>query len=185
MNVETMTQRMLVIDDDPLFNRILSRALTSRGYAVSGAHTAAEALPLAEQMRPQMIVLDLNLAGSGGSMSGLALVAPLSAPALTAHRGADRYASTPPRWSHRSARPPSRQAGDVDTLLAAFGVGALGKQPADSPPPSTPLSVERMEWEHIQRILLEHAGNISATARALNMHRRTLQRKLGKRPVKS
>jgi Response regulator consisting of a CheY-like receiver domain and a Fis-type HTH domain len=35
-----------------------------------------------------------------------------------------------------------------------------------------------------QVTLSEHDGNISATARALNMHRRTLQRKLGKKPVK-
>jgi len=47
-----------------------------------------------------------------------------------------------------------------------------------------PLSVDRLEWEHIQRVLQEHEGNISATARALNMHRRTLQRKLAKYPVK-
>jgi two-component system response regulator RegA len=46
------------------------------------------------------------------------------------------------------------------------------------------MSVDRMEWEHIQRVLREHQGNISATARALNMHRRTLQRKLLKRPAK-
>ena len=48
---------------------------------------------------------------------------------------------------------------------------------------ASPLSVERLEWEHIQRVLTEHQGNISSTARALNMHRRTLQRKLAKRPV--
>ena len=46
----------------------------------------------------------------------------------------------------------------------------------------TPLSVERLEWEHLQKVLMDHNGNISATARALNMHRRTLQRKLQKRP---
>jgi two-component system response regulator RegA len=33
-------------------------------------------------------------------------------------------------------------------------------------------------------VLLEHNGNISAAARALKMHRRTLQCKLAKRPVK-
>jgi two-component system response regulator RegA len=38
-----------------------------------------------------------------------------------------------------------------------------------------------MEWEYIRRILAEHGGNIAATARALKMHRRTLQRKLSKR----
>jgi two-component system response regulator RegA len=34
-------------------------------------------------------------------------------------------------------------------------------------------------------VLNEHDGNISATARSMGMHRRTLQRMLAKRPVKS
>ncbi|MHB8474249.1 MAG: helix-turn-helix domain-containing protein [Gammaproteobacteria bacterium] len=41
-----------------------------------------------------------------------------------------------------------------------------------------------MEWEHIQKVLLANDGNISATARVLSMHRRTLQRKLAKRPAR-
>jgi two-component system response regulator RegA len=47
-----------------------------------------------------------------------------------------------------------------------------------------PLPVSRVEWEHIQKVLLENQGNISDTAKALGMHRRTLQRKLAKRPAK-
>lgn len=47
-----------------------------------------------------------------------------------------------------------------------------------------PLSVNRLEWEHIQRVLRDNGGNVSATARSLGMHRRTLQRKLAKRPVR-
>ena len=47
-----------------------------------------------------------------------------------------------------------------------------------------PLSVKRLEWEHLQKVLVEHDQNISAAARALGMHRRTLQRKLEKRPVR-
>src|SRR5690606_23781763 len=50
--------------------------------------------------------------------------------------------------------------------------------------PENPMSVDRLQSEHIQRVLAEHQGNISATARALGMHRRTLQRKLQKRPVR-
>jgi len=46
-----------------------------------------------------------------------------------------------------------------------------------------PMSTRRLEWEHIQQVLADHQYNISATARALNMHRRTLQRKLAKKPV--
>jgi two-component system response regulator RegA len=45
------------------------------------------------------------------------------------------------------------------------------------------LSVERLEWEYIHRVLSEQGGNVSATARALKMHRKTLQRKLGKHPA--
>jgi len=54
------------------------------------------------------------------------------------------------------------------------------------PPPlkTQPAQIERLEWEHIQRVLQEHEGNFSATARALNMHRRTLQRKLAKPPLR-
>lgn len=47
------------------------------------------------------------------------------------------------------------------------------------------LSLKRFEWEHIQQVLAENDGNVSATARQLNMHRRTLQRKLLKKSPKS
>jgi two-component system response regulator RegA len=46
------------------------------------------------------------------------------------------------------------------------------------------LTVKRLEWEHLQKVLNECNDNISAAARKLRMHRRTLQRKLAKRPVK-
>ncbi len=39
-------------------------------------------------------------------------------------------------------------------------------------------SLEHLKWKHIMRVLADHGGNISATARALRMHRRTLQRQL-------
>jgi two-component system response regulator RegA len=48
-----------------------------------------------------------------------------------------------------------------------------------------PLPLSRLEWEHIQKVLTECGGNISETARRLGMHRRTLQRKLAKRPVRA
>jgi two-component system response regulator RegA len=70
---------------------------------------------------------------------------------------------------------------DADEVVAAFG-RAVGD--AGIPVPSRPLSVDRLEWEHIQRVLAENGGSISATARSLGMYRRTLQRKLSKRPVR-
>ncbi|MCK4587144.1 MAG: helix-turn-helix domain-containing protein, partial [Gammaproteobacteria bacterium] len=65
-------------------------------------------------------------------------------------------------------------------------INALQRDAGDAavPPAENPVSVKRLEWEHLQKVLMEHDGNISAAARALNMHRRTLQRKLAKRPVR-
>ena len=48
-----------------------------------------------------------------------------------------------------------------------------------------PMSVNRLEWEHIERVLRKHKSNISETARALSMHRRTLQRKLAEDTCKT
>ena len=69
---------------------------------------------------------------------------------------------------------------DARTVEAAF---RDDEGDADAPTCDDLLSVERLEWEYIQRVLAEQGGNISATARALKMHRKTLQRKLNKHPV--
>ena len=67
--------QILVIDDDPVFNRVLTRALKSRGFDVTGTHSAEEAAKLIPATRAGRAVLDLNIAGT----SGLTLVAPLLA----------------------------------------------------------------------------------------------------------
>lgn len=72
---------------------------------------------------------------------------------------------------------------EIEAILTAFDDD--GPPDVDSAASDEPLSVDRLEWEHIQRVLHENDGNISATARALKMHRRTLQRKLAKRPVRT
>lgn len=177
----TASRRIMVIDDDPVFNRVLTRALGQRGYDVVSAHSVDEARTLAQEMRPPLAVLDLNLAGA----SGLALIGPLKAAradcrivVLTGYASiATAVEAIKLGATHYLAKPT-----DVDAILAAF---AATSPAAPAAPPSQPLSVDRLEWEHIQRVLKEHEGNISATARALRMHRRTLQRKLMKRPVKS
>jgi len=79
--------------------------------------------------------------------------------------------------------------GAVNYLMKPVTAGeilaALRQEGADDDVPvsAKPMSVSRVEWEHIQRVLHENNGNISATARALSLHRRTLQRKLAKRPA--
>ena len=179
-----MTSRVLVIDDDATFNAVLARALTRRGYQVSSATDAAAALTAAQAAPPDAVVLDLNL----GSSSGLQLIRPLLdiAPGsrIVVLTG---YASiaTAVEAINLGAVQYFAKPIEVDAIVAVFDSPEEVEEAGETDVPGDPLSVGRLEWEHIQRVLLEHEGNISATARALKMHRRTLQRKLAKRPLKA
>ncbi|MDO6514769.1 response regulator transcription factor [Neptuniibacter sp. 2_MG-2023] len=175
-----MTKRFLIVDDDPTFTRVLSRAMTRRGFDVQVARSAEDTALLIENWIPDLATVDLKIEGSSGlsiiphlkeknaEMRILMLTGYASiATAVEAIKlGATQYLPKP---------------ADAEQILAA-----LDQVEADAEREVTeqPMSVNRLEWEHIQKVLNEHEGNISATARALGMHRRTLQRKLAKRPVK-
>lgn len=183
-----MNETTLIIEDDDTFSATLQRALKRRGLAVETARTTATALELAQSIMPARVVLDLNLAGE----SGLGLIQRLLAinpgcriVVLTGYASISTAVDAIKLGAVQYLTKPV----DVDTLLRAFGHTLEGDQAAPAAATTaaisqTPMSVERMEWEHIQRVLRDHGENISATARALNMHRRTLQRKLLKRPAK-
>ena len=78
------------------------------------------------------------------------------------------------------------RAGAADYLPKPLGEdelvdALLGRTPTLPPVPETPLRLQRICWEHIQRILAQCGHNLSEAARRLRMHRRTLQRILSKR----
>lgn len=170
----------LIVDDDPTFAGLLLRALERRQLSGEIAHCVADALQLSEQFLFARAIIDLKL----GADSGLQLIRELKL------RQPDMAVLMLTGYSSISTAVEAVKSGainylckpaDADEILTAFGtdqkITPIGMD-------YTPISVDRLEWEHIQRVLQENNGNISATARALNMHRRTLQRKLQKRPVK-
>lgn len=172
-------ERLLLVDDDEIFLDVLSRAMGKRGYDVLSSTTITDAVSQARKMKPAMAVVDLKLEGESGldlipllveinpQMNIVVLTGYSSiATAVTAiKRGAADYLSKPVT------------AGDVIKALSGESQQTMMQEEF------SPMSVERMEWEHIQKILKENDGNISATARSLGMYRRTLQRKLAKKPV--
>jgi two-component system, response regulator RegA len=172
--------RMLVVDDDPVFAAALAQALQRRGHQVVVAHGFEAALAVAASADFDAAVLDLRLAAD----SGLRLIAPLKGlcPDLR-FLLLTGYASI-------ATAVEAIKLGAVHYLAKPAGVEeiltALGREDGDAavPPADEPMSVDRLEWEYIQKVLAENQGNLSATARALKMHRRTLQRKLAKRPVR-
>jgi two-component system response regulator RegA len=172
---------LLLVDDDDTFCRVLSAALERRGFAVRVAHNVAEGLVAAEGDSPEFAVIDLKMPGP----SGLELVKKLKA--LDAHTRivvltgfasvATAVEAIKLGATHYLAKP-----ADADEIVAAFSRDSGN---AAVPLEAKPLPLSRLEWEHIQKVLTECGGNISETARRLGMHRRTLQRKLAKRPAKA
>ena len=180
LNEQEEQPHLLLVDDDPTFTPVMARAMERRGLRVSVANSAEEGLVLAKDDLPDYAVLDLKMDGDSGLVllpKLLELDGEMRVVILTGYssiataveaikRGATNYLCKP---------------ADADDVLTA-----LLSEHADlnTLVPENPMSVDRLQWEHIQRVLAEHGGNISATARALGMHRRTLQRKLQKRPVR-
>lgn len=173
--------RLLVVDDDVMFCRVLARGLQRRGVATELAHTAADGLHAARTFAPDGVLLDLKL----GADNGLALIRELAT--LCPHARivlATGFASiaTAVDAIRRGAWNYLPKPFDLEALEQAFAVPSDDAAPTE--PPATPASLRRHEWEHVQRVLAECGGNVSATARVLGLDRRTLQRRLAKRPVR-
>jgi two-component system response regulator RegA len=172
---------LLLVDDDLTFCRVLAKALEKRGFDVFTATGLTTGLELAADHHPDYAVIDLRI----GQESGLELVAELH----TQHPELRMLMLT--GYASIATAVEAIKLGAVHYLTKPAAVddiiNALQRDSGDAavPPAETPISVKRLEWEHLQKVLMEHDGNISAAARALNMHRRTLQRKLAKKPVKS
>jgi two-component system response regulator RegA len=178
---DDVTPTLLVVDDDEVFRNRLARAFIGRGYSVRTAANVDAALDLARVESPQFAVVDLKMPGR----SGLELVRQLKqidattkvvvltgygsiATAIDAMKlGATHYLPKP---------------ADADDIIAAF---ARDENAPLSDGEITAPSLARAEWEHIQRVLSDCAGNISEAARRLGMHRRSLQLKLRKYPPRA
>lgn len=170
---------LLLVDDDETFTRVMARAMSRRGLRVSIANSADEGLALAKDDLPDYAVLDLKMEGDSGLVllpKLLELDTEMKVLILTGYSSITTAVEAIKRGACNYLCKPA----DADDVLVALlsDHGDLATLV-----PENPMSVDRLQWEHIQRILADHDGNISATARALGMHRRTLQRKLQKRPV--
>jgi two-component system response regulator RegA len=171
---------LLIVDDDARLCQRRARAWERRGCVVEPADRVAAGIAAATARPPAFAVVDLRL----GDGSGLAVVEAM-----------------------RKVRPSARIVmltgyGNIATAVAAVKAGAVDylPKPADAdaverallatdqalpPPPDDPMSADRVRWEHIQRVFEQCDRNVSETARRLKMHRRTLQRILGKHAPRS
>jgi len=171
--------KLLIIEDDEAFARTLARRLAKYGFDCHVEHNEEQVIATFESVEPEYVLLDMKLQ----TLSGLHFIkhikafnnniklvlltgfASIATAVEAVKLGADDYLTKP-----------------ADTLLIVQTL--LGKENMEPEIlPQERMSAERLEWEHIQQVLKANEGNVSETARQLNMHRRTLQRKLQKKPV--
>lgn len=177
-------KHFLVIDDDRAFAEVLLRSLQRKSFRASLACTADGALQqltAAGDAPITHVVLDMKLAETTGLQLLPRLLAQQPDLNIVILTGYASVATTVEAIKQGAINYLCKPA-STEEILAAFDDDRGDSD--DALPDESPLSVDRMEWEYIQRQLQAHHGNIAATARALGMHRRTLQRKLQKRPGK-
>lgn len=175
-----MSGRLLLVDDDPTLLRVLTAAMQRRGFEVTALPDAEAAEDAAHQTPPDYAVVDLNLPGRSGLMLLPVLVACNPQMRIVVLTGYASVATTVEAMKLGATDYLAKPA-DADEVVAALYRDEADPEVA---PNQSPLSLKRLEWEYIQRVLVENDGNVSATARQLGMHLRTLQRKLHKRPVR-
>lgn len=189
--MEKIDSPILVVDDDATFLRILGNALQQQQIETLLAESPEAASQIYQAHKIEYAILDLNIDGQ----SGLQVLQDLL------QQQPDCRALILTGYASITTAVEAMRLGAIDYLCKPASVQDILKKLTTLEPatkqeketenrPLNPseddfqaMSVRRMEWEHIQKVLAENDGNISATAKALNMHRRTLQRKLQKRPV--
>lgn len=171
----SVENRLLIIDDDLPLRERLVHTFSKRGFDVIAAESIAQARQVLKRNSFDYAILDLKL----NDGYGLDLVEEI-----------------------KNSTPKVRIIiltgyGNIATAVSAIKYGAIDylPKPADAdeieralknhstnppPPPTDPMSPDRVKWEHIQRVFSECQNNVSETARRLKMHRRTLQRILAK-----
>jgi len=175
MTVLPLDKTLLIIDDDMPLRERLAKAMEKRGFTVLTAESLAQARTILKATSPNYAVIDLKL----GDGFGLDIVDEIK----VANDNARVIILT--------------GYGNIATAVTAIKHGAVDYLPKPSdaesierallntstelpPPPESPMSPDRVRWEHIQRVFTECENNVSETARRLKMHRRTLQRILAK-----
>ncbi|NVK23507.1 MAG: response regulator [Gammaproteobacteria bacterium] len=178
----TNVQQLLIIEDDVTFAATLTRRLERQGFTVQSAHTTEDGLTAAMEQNPQYVLLDMKIGSDNGIQILPQLRASLPNAKIILLTG---YASIATAVDAIKAGADDYLTKPVDStslINALIADTAINKQSSTQQTIQTRMSPARLEWEHIQQALKANNGNISATARELGMHRRTLQRKLAKKP---
>lgn len=180
MSAARPNRPLLIVEDDATFARTLKRSFERRGYEVASCAGLDEMVPLLIAARPAFAVVDLKLAGESGLDCVKALHAHDPGMRIVVLTGFASIATAVEAIKLGACHYLPKPA-NADDIEKAF---ERTEGDVSVPLDGRPTSLKSLEWERIHETLVETDFNISETARRLGMHRRTLARKLEKRPVR-
>jgi two-component system, response regulator RegA len=167
---------MLIVEDDERLKEHLARAMAARGFRVRIAGSVFGGLAQIQLSAPKYAVVDLRFEDG----CGLDVVATLMqqrpdarAIILTGYGNI----ATAVKAAKLGAIDYLTKPVDADDIVSALQAPLGGK----AEPPQRPMSPANVRLHHIEQVHETSGGNVSETARRLNMHRRTLQRILSRR----
>ena len=171
--MSTMPFRSVMIcEDDEVFRRRLARSLRDRGISVFESTSAEEGIEVAREFQPEATIIDIRMPGKGGLWGIEQLLKVNSEMKIVVLTG----------------------FGTITTAIDAVKLGAINylTKPttveaiihAFNPQEKTSAveggipSLDDVQKEYINRVVTEFSGNVSRAAKALGLHRRSLQRML-------
>lgn len=172
---ESGAPTLLVVDDDDAFRTALGAAMERRGFVVALAASGDAAVELARATVFEYALVDMRMAGMGGIETVRQLRAIDEGTRIVVLTG---YGTVANAVDAMRAGAFDYLAKPVDAAACERALQGLRAVAPDGPLPS----LELVEWEYLQRVVADCGGNLSEAARRLGMHRRSLQRKLGRNP---
>lgn len=168
MQTKPLVRSVLVIDDDEIVLRSWDRILRASGKQVVVATELDEAIELDPDL--DLAIVDLCL---GPGESGIETIARIKNAVPNVHAVLVSAAMSIPQ-AIRAVR-----AGADDCASKPIAPRELiARVERGVPLAEELLTLDQVQWEHISRVLADCNGNVSLAARALGIHRQSLQRKL-------
>jgi two-component system response regulator RegA len=173
---------ILIVEDDEDLSTTMKRSFERNNFLVECVKSLKDVEEIVKKSNFTNAVVDLKINGESGlevikflnnfdkkiKIVMLTGYASITTTIMAIKSGACYYLAKP---------------ANVEMIIEAFDKENFDSQKAEIKITAKETSLKNLEWEHIHKTLVENNFNISKTAKILNMHRRTLSRKLQKRGI--
>jgi two-component system response regulator RegA len=173
---------ILIVEDDEDLSTTMKRSFERNNFLVKCVKSLKDVEEIVKKSNFTNAVVDLKINGESGlevikflnnfdkkiKIVMLTGYASITTTIMAIKSGACYYLAKP---------------ANVEMIIEAFDKENFDSQKAEIKITAKETSLKNLEWEHIHKTLVENNFNISKTAKILNMHRRTLSRKLQKRGI--